>query len=132
MTWIGTHRVWRAIAPRMSQRWREEALPGYPYLQWFVFTFIGVEPKMREPIIVGYLTQRNSPWRRALRRAGGPRAAFRLVLGAAAEVDLSAFKTPERPEPTIRDVADACTQITAALIEVNLEAEGQNITLERA
>lgn len=124
--------AWRFLARTLSPWMREEFLPGYPYLVWFVYMFIGVEPRSREPIIVNYLSQRDSPWRRAMRRAGGPRAAFRLVLGAASEVDLSAFKTEVLPDPTVRDVADACTALTTLLIGVNLEAEGQNVELDRA
>jgi hypothetical protein len=101
------HRIWRFAAMTLPLRLRDE-LPGYPWLAVFVEQFIGCSPQARVQIAT-LLVDPAGRYRKAINRAGGPRAAFWLVIGDNPIPEH--WKTLEEPHPTVDTVVNVLIAI---------------------
>lgn len=101
-------RIWRLAAATLPLHLRDE-LPGYPWLVMLVEQFIGCSPQARVQV-AGLLVDPTGRYRRVINRAGGPRAAFWLVLGENTPIP-EHWKTLEEPHPTVDTVVNVLIAI---------------------
>ena len=108
--------LWRWAAGALPAKARDDYLPGYWTLHSFCWGFLAVPPDNRQDMVQQFL-QGDTPYSRALRRAGGAEAAFMLVLGPSlGKADLQAylqnnFSSEENQDPGIIDVANVLRQV---------------------
>lgn len=110
------HRLWRLAAKRMTVQQRRDWLPGYPWLELGVWSWVKSAPAQRSDLITELFAAPDDIYWRAVTRAGGIHSAVRLVCaGRETEIPWHQWKVPSNPEPTLDDIAGALIQISHAI-----------------
>lgn len=104
------YRGWRFLARTLPDERRRD-LPGWGYLESFVWGWLQTPAEHRAAFLQGYAGQ-ETVYTKNLRRAGGIKAAFRLVVGKQRlEPEILAnFETPENPDPSLDTIAAGVIQ----------------------
>lgn len=105
------HRLWRTAAHRLAPDTRRDWLPGWMALELFVDAWLRSQPHDRSQIVTGFLMPDTSIYLRAIKRAGGPVAAFTLCADSDYQPNPKTWGTDENPNPTLDNVVAALVQI---------------------
>jgi hypothetical protein len=115
------HQLWRQGARYLPLGVKDDYLPGYGWLKNFLWNFLSTPPEKRAEYIKSTL-EGDTPYLRALKRAGGIHRAFHIVMLTLEERNQAKtlldqhFATDETPSPDFDDAANVLLQLADVML----------------